>query len=228
MIFSPKSRETQNLSHLNVGNHRIEIVKEYNYLGLKIDDKLNFINHVKMMIKNLGYKMKMFRRMRNYIDKNIATLLYKSMISPIFSYANSFIFGAPKKLLKKLQTLQNQFLRIILKVNRRTNVDEQRNSLKILSTYNERKLSLLCLAYRNSFSEANRDHRELRTRSYQHGRRQMKIPMPCNQRYLKSYLYSSRKWWNSLPSCYHKAVNIGQFKNMIKNDIELLYNIDCP
>lgn len=148
------------------------------------------------------------------------------MISPIFSYANAFIFAAPKKLFKKIQTLQNQFLRAILKVNRRTNVDEQRNSLNILTTYNERKLSLLCLAYRNSFIETNRDQRLLRTRSYETGRRQMCISMPYNQRYLKSYVYNSRKWWNSLPIMYHKATNVGQFKNILKHDIELLESID--
>lgn len=140
MIFSPRKKERLNLKYLNVGNHCIEIVNEYNYLGLKINEKLDFISHIKMMIRNLGFKLKHFRRIRSCLDKTTAFLMYKTMISPIFSYANSFIFAASSKLLKKLQTLQNQFLRVILKVNKRTNVDDQRHALNILTTYNERKI----------------------------------------------------------------------------------------
>lgn len=57
MIFSPKSKEKLILKELNVENHCIEIVNEYNYLGLKIDEKLNFLSHIKTMIRNLGYKI---------------------------------------------------------------------------------------------------------------------------------------------------------------------------
>lgn len=86
----------------------------------------------------------------------------------------------------------------------------------------ERNLSLLCLAYRNSFEMSQRDLRPLSTRSNVTGRRQVKIPRPCNQIYKNSYIYNSRKWWNSLPTWYHKMSNIGQFKKFVGLDNELL------
>lgn len=59
-------------------------------------------------------------------------------------------FRDQKKLLKTLHSQQNQAMWTILKVNRRTNVDTQRQKMRIHTLLNECKINMLCLAYTHS------------------------------------------------------------------------------
>lgn len=225
MIFCQKIREKMTHKELKIGNQNIEIVHEYSYLGIRIDDKLNFTPHLKSMLRNLSYKKKQFKRIRKFIDQKVAINIYKTMIAPIFSYANAFLFSAPQKLLKKLQTQQNQSIRTIFKVSRRTNIDAQRSSLNILTVENEQKVSLLCLAYKKSFNISLRDTRNANTRAFESGRRQLILNRPLNEKYKKSYIYNSKRWWNELPTWHHKQVHIGLFKRCLCSDVEYLNSL---
>lgn len=222
MIFTPKRNEKLKSKELNIGDQQISIVDDYNYLGLKIDNQLSFTSHLKTLMRNVAHKNRQFYTICKYLSTDMAVLIYKTMISPIFNYANIFLYSGPSKLLKKLQTLQNQSIRTILKVNKRTNVDNQRLNMRIHTLQNDRKINLLCLAYKQSFIDECRDHRVLNTRLHEPGRRQLIVRRPINQLYAKCYMYNSKKWWNSIPTWYQRMPNVGRFKKVISKDIEML------
>lgn len=98
------------LNELNIGDQQISFVDEYNYLGFKIDNKLSFTAHLKALIRNVV--------IRKYLNEFMAVQVYKTMISPIFNYANIFLYSGAKKLLKKLLIQQNQSIRIIIEVTK--------------------------------------------------------------------------------------------------------------
>lgn len=128
-------------------------------------------------------------------------------------------------MLKKPQIQQNDVLRIILRVSKRTNIDNERTKFKILTLENERKLNLLCLAYKRSHKAMYGDTRSLVTRHYEAGRRQLWIDRPINNRYVKSYVHMYKKWWNELPTWYHRLDNVGQFKKSVQTHLELLESL---
>ena len=55
----------------------------YKYLGLSIDDNLNFNKHVQDMNKIVTHKLYMFSKVRFYIGEKEVILLFKTMILPI-------------------------------------------------------------------------------------------------------------------------------------------------
>lgn len=168
------------------GEQKIEVVDSYNYLGIKIESKLTFAPHLRTLLRNVSYENKQFWRIRRYLSQENAILIYKTMISPIFNYANLFLYSGTKNLLKKLQTQQNQAIRIILKVSKRTNIDTQHANFNVHTLSNERKISMLCQSYKKSLNICNRDSRVLRTHAHEPGRRQLIIERPLNNMYRKS------------------------------------------
>ena len=85
-------------------------VKEYKYIGMIIDSHLSFQSHRDTLVNNINYKLCFFRKIRQFITIDAASLIYKGTILPILEYAD-FVFDYDIQYMNnKLQTLQNQGL----------------------------------------------------------------------------------------------------------------------
>ena len=93
-----------------IGGTTMEKVTEYKYLGLTVDSKLTFQTHRQNVINNVNYKLMFFKKIRQYITTEAASIIYKGTILPLIEYAD-FVFDYDIKYLnKKMQSLQNQGL----------------------------------------------------------------------------------------------------------------------
>jgi Reverse transcriptase (RNA-dependent DNA polymerase)/Endonuclease-reverse transcriptase len=87
------------------------------YLGVQLDQKLNFKEHIDSSIKKANKAISVLYCM---LKKNSATTieskatLYKSYIRPIFTYACPVLANCPQTHFRKLQIVQNKCLRMIL------------------------------------------------------------------------------------------------------------------
>ncbi len=75
----------------------------------------------------------MFRRVREYLDKNTATMMYNALILPLFDYCNIVIGNGNSGILTRLQRLQNRGGRIILGWTRYSHSSDILRELKWLS-----------------------------------------------------------------------------------------------
>ena len=84
------------------------------YLGVQFDRKLSFKEHFKEQEKKAVSRLNLFKLlMKNGVDKNIMTRLYKTYVRPIFEYGSvSFL---PARIMQ-LQKIQNEFIRVCLKI----------------------------------------------------------------------------------------------------------------
>ena len=60
--------------------------------------------------------------MRKYMDEDITRTLIQAMVISKLDYANGLLYGINKKLLRKLQLVQNTAARLISKVPRRSHI----------------------------------------------------------------------------------------------------------
>ena len=74
----------------------LDRVHFYKYLGLMVDDHLNFNKHIQEMNKVVSHKLFMFSKMRNYMGEKDAILLFKTMILPIIEYCD-IIYEDPEE-----------------------------------------------------------------------------------------------------------------------------------
>ena len=98
MIFQKHNSKSPINSQFHIGINRIDIAKEYTYLGLKVNQNGNF----KLAQKQLSEKaLRALYKIRKQLDfhklsPKVATKIFDSIISPILLY-NSEVWGAYEK-----------------------------------------------------------------------------------------------------------------------------------
>lgn len=116
IFFTKRKTKQIPTTPLNIDSHDTPWSTSVKHLGLIMDKKLTYKNHIDYVITKTLKVQRMYysllsRRSRLSLDNKI--LLYKTAIRPIFSYAAPIIHKAAPTHIKKLQTLQNKILRQI-------------------------------------------------------------------------------------------------------------------
>ena len=105
------------------------------FLGITLDPKLDFKKHLECIEKKIASKVNLFKKIKslkiNYIKIN--TILFKSLIRPIFDYAFLALSSPTQKILIKSQTIQTRFLRAIKYFPPRTRTTDIHSFFKIKS-----------------------------------------------------------------------------------------------
>ena len=91
----------------------LENVTQYNYLGVLVDDSLNFQLFVDEKYKKVNFKVYQLKRIRQYISAEIACKIYKQTILPLLDYADFMIESGPLLRIKHLEKLQLKALKYI-------------------------------------------------------------------------------------------------------------------
>ena len=134
--------DCQNLSQVN----------EYRYLGLQVDSALTFLPHRDALINNINYKLCFFKKIRQFITLDSATLIYKGTILPIIEYAD-FVFDYNIQYVNnKMQTLQNQGLYTVhnqhfLTYDLKDSTETLHRKSNILRLQHRRKTHMLSFIY---------------------------------------------------------------------------------
>ena len=101
--------------NLTIDGIMVEQVHEMKYLGVIIDEKLNFKAYAAYVRKKMASKIDMLRRLRKKFDIDTALMFYNSLIAPHVDYCSSCLFLVPRAELLMIQRMQNRALRIILR-----------------------------------------------------------------------------------------------------------------
>lgn len=111
-----------NVQKLSFYNTPIEENKVMKYLGIHLDKKLLFGQHIKEVIKKTNAVFGLLYPLLKYtcpLDIKTKITLYKTVLFPIFMYASPVWSRISKCHINKLQILQNKILRVILNKKRR-------------------------------------------------------------------------------------------------------------
>ena len=125
MIFQKHNSKLPNL-HFHIGNKKIDIVKEYTYLGLKLVPNGKFKLAQQQLSEKALHALYKVRKNLDFhkLSPKTATKIFDSIISPILLY-NSEIWGAYEKNdLNKWDNSETEkfhlrFCKLYLGVNRR-------------------------------------------------------------------------------------------------------------
>lgn len=100
-----------------------------------------------MLISTITHKLYLLSRLRPMLTQKAALAVYKSKILTYLDYRAVFQYSARAPLLRKLQTLQNRAIRIVLKLPARTNVDHQHLELCLFHSELRREYFLMKLMF---------------------------------------------------------------------------------
>lgn len=136
------------LNEVVLENETIERVCSFKYLGVLIDENLNFKEYSKFIEKKMAKKVNLLARLSSKLTYSSKISIYKSTIAPHIDYCSSILFLGKQQEISCLQKIQNRALRVILKCNKRTKIVEMLTKLQWLSINQRILYNVMILIYK--------------------------------------------------------------------------------
>ena len=207
---------------LYIGDTVIKISGFLNILGVRLDYKLSFKDHLSTILRKIYAKIGALRRLKKIVPADISLMLYKAHIFPHLEYCSPLLLGINKTLNKKLESANYYALKVLLNFGNSFDYDS------ILSTVNMRSLehrryyqSLVHLFKRvnvngtDYISDLFEPHiLRYNLRDSDHNLTQ---PSYNNRYYHNSFTYKASHMWNQLPSYIKGSTDLSEFRKLLKS-----------
>ena len=220
MVFANK--DISNLSIRMCGTE-LERVQVTRFLGVLVDEKLSWKQHIKGLNSKLAKCTSIIYRASTFLESATLQTLYNSMFLPHISYCVEIWGNASKSNLQCIKIAQKRIVRIIGKVNRfdHTNLLFHRFGilkftdlvkLKIVQIVHKAQLNVLPPNLQNRFM-LHKDNAAYTLRSYSC----FKTRYVRTSKKSRCISIEGIKTYNSLPSSVKSVVNISLFKKKFKS-----------
>ena len=115
ILFHGKGKDSANhIKEIKVGDDIIPRVSHTKYVGLILDERITWENHISELCKSLTKYFNVFYHIRNFISKNLARTIYHACIYPRIKYGIEIYGSANQSKMNKLQVLQNKLMKVLL------------------------------------------------------------------------------------------------------------------
>ena len=143
MIFHYRQRNIDNLIlDLQISSEKKERVAEFNFLGITVDENLNWNAHIQKVYNKISRTLGVMCRLKTFLPLHVLRILYNSLILPHLQYGIltwGFCLG-------RLEKLQNRAVVTRSKYNAHT--DPLFKSLNLLKLKDLFELSVLKLYFK--------------------------------------------------------------------------------
>ena len=217
------------VNNLTVGDesNKVELVQNMKYVGVILDSKLTFRDHVQYVRGKSISRLKMLGKTRPLVSSETSLQLYKTLITPLFDYAAPAYDCLTQKDSYTLQKVQNCALRIILKCDRRSHIKDMHQTLKLHYLSDRRHMLTLNQVYKcvNGLAPLNLCsqitlHRDVQIRQTRASAGlDAVIPRLNLETSRKAFKYRGPWYWNLIDDSIRGAGTIDTFKrNLYKSD----------
>ena len=238
--FNPNKTEYMKISRKTVSvddpplflnNVRLNKVNNHKHLGVTLNDKCSWIDHIHNLKTKASKSVGLLRMIQYKVPRSCLETLYKSFIRPILEYGNIIFDASPKCYLDDLEHVQRDCAIICTGAYRHTSHDKLLHELgweplsirrrnhrlslmfKMLNRLVPDYIASLCPPVNESLPTYQlRNRTNLRTFS---GR---------TTTYLNSFMPKTVKDWNNLPSILRFATSLSTFKSKLKFESDYKYS----
>lgn len=206
---------------IKIGDSDIVQVTEARNLGILMDNKLRFHNHILDIAKNCYYRLKVLYQVRKYLDIDLRIKLSEALVLSKLNYADTVIgecmFAYTKKI---IQRIQNSCARFCFTIPRRSHITPFLNRNNLINMQSRRSLHYASLLFGiilyktpaylyDKLLFSNR----IRTSSI------LCCPSHRTAAFRGSFSYASSKCWNNIPPPLKKCSSLHSFKYNYKKHL---------
>ena len=201
-----------------ISGEEISIIEHTKYLGVQVDQYMNWENHINHVIKKISRALRMIRLAKNFLPLTTLQTLYKGIVEPYFRFCCPFWGSCGVTALSKLQALQNRAARIVTDSSYKTSAFPILEKLGWLTVNDLIETETLKMVYKSKnqlapeyLSSMFVKLSEFRNRELRHSDIDLYVPLlktACGQ---KSFSYRGAKLWNSQQTEVKKAKSFTQF-----------------
>ena len=227
VLFNVKQELRSQFPSVKINNKPLEIVSQYKYLGITLDQELSMYSHIDNIYRMASDKLFMLRHIRSYLTHKAALTIVKTMILPYLDLGNCLLTGVKIKETNRLETLLNTSLRVAHCVKRPIDVSryELHCSSKILPMKYRRIYFLLTITYRLINTGNMPLKNPVRNTRFNSGP-VIDFEVPHTTRCQKLPFFTASSEWNKLIVETRLSPSIDNFKNIIKNMLFEQYHMD--
>ena len=212
---------------IKINDSPLELVSQYKYLGITLDQDLNMYTHIDNMYRMASDKLYILRHIRSYLTQFAAVTIVKTMILPYLDMGNCFLTAVKLKETNRLETLLNTSLRVAYCV--KNPIDMSRYRLhclsKILPLKYRRKCFLLTITYR-LIKTGIMPIKDCTKITRHNSGPVIDFRVPHSTRCQKLPYFAACMDWNNLKAETRLSPSIDNFKNIIKSNLFEQYHLD--
>ena len=209
----------QQLNEIETEFMTIMRVKSFKYLGLTLDETLNWNEHVNELCKSLIKYFGIFNHIKYKITPVVVRQLYYAFIYSRIKYGIELYGSSSASNMNKVQVIQNKLLKMVLKLDRLMPTNDLHKNIKILKIDDIHKCNTLglvnemvsdrCPAIFRNYFEIKENSYDLRTRD------QLTIPLTRLNLGQHAVRVKGASLWNKID----KSLLNYRFKNTLKQHI---------
>ena len=233
-IFKSRENRSQNLpDHIEFQNKQIKRSTNIKFLGITIEENLTWNLHINEICNKLKRLFHIFYNIRDFLTKENVRTIYYTLIYSRIKYGITLFGHAGTSKLKKIQTLQNQLLKVLLRKDYRFSTNKLHNSMDLLKiddiadqeilsfvhNYFSKKLPPVFDDYYSTLAEQH----QMNTRN---GQYLLHIPDHNTNLAATSIKISGAKLWNNLENNLKNIPKVKSFRMMLKKKSVSSYNVN--
>ena len=111
LIIGERAERAKLSAHLKT--QEIDTKCQVKNLGVILDSDLNFENHIKNITKTSFYHLRNIAKVKPFLSQADTERLMHAFITSRLDYCNALLSGLPKKVISKLQMIQNAAARVL-------------------------------------------------------------------------------------------------------------------
>ncbi len=229
-IFKTKKKKIPEfLNNVKINNINIERVKSAKYLGVTLDENLNWEEHLRETNKAIIKTANAFKILKHPVPQTTKPLLYHAYIYSKIQYGIEVYGKASATTIKKVQIHQNRALKILFSKDYYTPTKLLYKELKVLLIQEIYKLSILKFVYKQQnylLPEIFYDYFTQNHKIHKHNTRQsdvLHIKQTSNQKGKNTTKYQGAVLWNSLPTKLIQAETTKNFSKILKQYLSSFY-----
>ena len=226
-IFTTSTTLEQELNTLNFNNSKIHRSKSCKFLGLTLDDKLNFNEHTENLLNTLTKTGTAFKLIKNHVCHKDKHKLYNAYFNSKIKYGLETYGLTSNKNLKILQRQQNRTLKIFFNKDRRTRTKELHKELNILMIRDQRNKCLAEIVHKHlhkdtentAYEDSSSVPFKRNNTIHNHNTRQtndLHVPKFKTKIGQNTIEHTASKIWNELPIELQQIHKLHIFKKQLK------------
>ena len=187
-----------------IGDTKVELTNSLKILGVTIDNKLTFCEHISNMLKKVYAKIGVLRRLKRLMPHRVSLSLYKAYLLPHLEYCSPLLIGINKTMNSKLESANKFALKTLLNLGNNLDYDSILSLSDMQSLEHKRYYSSLALLYNcmntngpryiKTFFQFRYTKYNLRSKGIN-----LELSGYNNKFFHNSFTYIVSRLWNKLP-----------------------------